>query len=181
MSERVVLVDRNDVPIGTEEKLRAHALGRLHRALSVFVVNARDEVLLQRRARDKYHSGGLWSNTCCSHPRPHENILDAAVRRLDEEMGLRCELVPAFAFVYRARVGPALWEHEMDHVFIGRHDGPPRPDPAEVAAWRWASLDEVCAERARGEETFTPWFGMALDRILARGLIPEPERLAGDC
>lgn len=177
MSERVVLVDEGDAPIGTEEKLRAHVEGRLHRAFSVFILNGRDELLLQRRARDKYHSGGLWSNACCSHPRPGETVAEAAARRLGEELGLACELMPAFAFRYHVRVGNGLFEHEYDHVLIGRHDGPPAPDAAEVETWRWAGIDEVLAERARDPDAFTPWFGLALDGLLARGLLPATERI----
>ena len=164
MEERVVLVDESDAEVGTAEKLRAHVEGRLHRAISVFVVDDGGRLLLQRRAAGKYHSGGQWTNTCCSHPRPGEPAPDAAVRRLREEMGIGARLRPAFRFVYRADVGGGLVEHEYDHVFVGRHDGAdPRPDPDEVDGWRWASLDELRAELRDSPERFTPWFRMVMD------------------
>ncbi len=171
-AERVVLVDGQDRELGTMEKLAAHREGRLHRALSVFLFNARGQTLLQRRHGGKYHSGGLWSNTCCSHPRPGEAMADAARRRLREEMGIDCELVPAHAFVYRARVGPELTEHEYDHVFVGTTEEEPRPDPTEVAEWRWVGVDEVRAEAEREPERFTLWFREALDGVLASGAGP---------
>ncbi|HEX5724224.1 MAG TPA: isopentenyl-diphosphate Delta-isomerase [Longimicrobiaceae bacterium] len=163
MEERVVLVDEDDREVGTEEKLRAHqGGGRLHRAVSVFVLNARGEVLLQRRAAGKYHSGGQWTNTCCSHPRPGEPVAEAARRRLREEMGLECDLAPAFTFTYRADVGGGLVEHEFDHVFLGRCDGEPRPDPAEADDWRWATLDDVARDAAAHPDRYTPWFRVLL-------------------
>jgi isopentenyl-diphosphate delta-isomerase len=160
--ERVVLVDESDAEVGTLEKQRAHVEGRLHRALSVFVFNGTGDVLLQRRAGSKYHSGGQWTNTCCSHPRPGEPVDDAARRRLREEMGFECDLRPAFAFTYRADVGGGLVEHEFDHVFVGRWEGSPAPDAAEVEDWRWASLDDLARDAALRPEAYTPWFRMVL-------------------
>src|SRR5687768_6652445 len=136
--ERVILVDGLDREIGSEEKLRAHRTGVLHRAFSVFVFDAHDRVLLQRRADGKYHSGGLWSNTCCGHPRPGESIESAALRRLRAEMGiLECKVRRVSSFLYRTAVGNGLVEHEVDHVVIGEWNGEPAPDPTEVSEWRW--------------------------------------------
>jgi isopentenyl-diphosphate delta-isomerase len=168
--ERVVLVDADDVEIGTVEKMRAHLDGALHRAFSVFVFDRVGRMLLQRRAADKYHSGGLWSNTCCSHPRPGEDAAAGALRRLDEEMGFRCDLHSAFTFVYHADVGMGLTEHEYDHVFVGRFDGAPQPNPAEVEGWRWADVDDLRAEMDAHPERFTFWFRAAFREVLAHGL-----------
>lgn len=170
--ERVVLVDTDDVELGTLEKLRAHMEGALHRAFSVFVFDSEGRMLLQRRAAAKYHSGGLWSNTCCSHPRPGEAVIDAARRRLREEMGFACPLSEAFRFVYRADVGGGLVEHEYDHVFIGRFGGEPTPNPDEVEGWRWVAVDEVRAEMERDPDAFTFWFRVALAEVLAHGAVP---------
>jgi len=124
--ELVVLVDENDNEIGVEEKINAHRKGLLHRAFSIFVFNSKNELLLQKRAADKYHSGGLWSNTCCSHPRPGENLKDAAHRRLQEEMGFDCSLREVFSFLYKKSFDNGLTEHELDHVFFGKFDGIPK-------------------------------------------------------
>lgn len=164
MEERVVLVDQSDREIGTLEKQRAHAEGRLHRALSVFVLNSRGEMLLQRRAASKYHSGGLWTNACCSHPRPGEPVDAAARRRLREEMGIDCPLEPAFVFTYRADVGGGLVEHEYDHVFLARCDDDPAPDAREVDAWRWVSVARLADEVTDEPERFTAWFRMVFAR-----------------
>ena len=173
MNEHVILVDAHDTPVGTAEKLEAHQTGRLHRAFSVFVVNDRGELLLQRRAGGKYHSGGLWSNTCCSHPRPGEATDAAARRRLAEEMGFTCTVEPAFTMIYRAHVGRGLIEHEYDHVFVGHWNGNPEPDPAEVDGWRWIAPAELRGEVARHPQRFTYWFRVALTELLDRGLL-EP-------
>lgn len=169
--EHVILVDGNDTPVGTAEKLAAHTEPRLHRAFSVFVRDVEGNLLLQRRARAKYHSGGLWSNTCCSHPRPGESTMAAALRRLDEEMGFRCGLRTAFSFVYRAELEGGLVEHEYDHVFLARWSGTPTPDPAEVEAWRWACPAEVKRDLAADPGRYTFWFRVAFDELVARGFI----------
>jgi isopentenyl-diphosphate delta-isomerase len=171
-TETVVLVDADDREVGVAPKLDAHRAGALHRAFSVFVLNAAGEVLLQRRADEKYHSGGLWTNTCCGHPRPGEPVAAAARRRLREEMGFDCALAPAGRFVYRADVGGGLTEHEFDHVFVGRHDAPPVPDAAEASGWRWQSPASALAEAEAHPERFTPWFATALRELMERGLDP---------
>jgi isopentenyl-diphosphate delta-isomerase len=164
VGERVVLVDERDRPLGDADKLDAHRQGRLHRAFSVFVVDGVGRLLLQRRAALKYHSGRLWSNTCCGHPRPGENTRAAAERRLAEEMGLGCPLEAVGAFVYRAPLGD-LVEHEYDHVFRGRFEGDPRPDPAEVEAWRWMPLEDLHADLAAYPGTYTVWLSEALEQL----------------
>lgn len=169
--EEVVLVDEDDRPVGPCEKLAAHREGLLHRAFSVFVINGRDELLLQRRAASKYHSGGLWSNTCCGHPRPEEDTESAAHRRLREEMGIDCLLRPAFTFRYRVELDGGLVENEVDHVFVGRHEGDPRPDAREADGWCWTPLEEVARDLERRPETYTAWFRIALPRFM-EGLPP---------
>ncbi len=157
----VVLVDEHDRDVGTAPKLEVHRDGRLHRAVSVFVFDDAGRWLLQRRADGKYHSAGLWSNTACTHPRPGESPVEAAARRLDEEMGVTCLLRPAFSFLYRAELhggAEPLVEHEFDHVFVGRFEGAPLPAPDEVSDWRWAEAEAVRAAVARWPEHFTPWF-----------------------
>ncbi|MCE5292991.1 MAG: isopentenyl-diphosphate Delta-isomerase [Chlamydiales bacterium] len=165
MEEQVVLVDDHDVQIGTYPKQQAHIDGLLHRALSVFIFNSKHEILIHQRAHSKYHSGGLWTNACCSHPRVGEAAFDAANRRLKEEMGITCSLTPVFTFIYKAQVG-ALTEHEFDHVFIGTYDGPVSPDPEEVAAYKWIAADDLQKEMQRTPELFTPWFHIALPKVL---------------
>ncbi len=163
--ERVVLVDEGDVELGTAEKLRAHAEGSLHRAFSVVVFNAAGQMLLQCRAAGKYHSAGLWSNACCGHPRPGEDVRQGARRRLREEMGIDCELEPLFHLRYRAEFADGLAENEYDHVFAARCDGPLRPDPAEVQAWRWVGIDDIRRDLARAPERYTAWFPLLVDRL----------------
>ena len=174
--ERVILVDPDDVPIGSAGKLEAHEQGVLHRAFSVFLLSSSGEILLQRRARGKYHGGGLWSNSACGHPRPGETTAAAARRRLGEEMGLESQLEHRFAFTYRAEMESGLIEHEIDHVFVGRMDGDrsPRPDPAEVEAWRWASPAKILRELENDPGRFTPWFPEALTGLLQGEPDPRP-------
>ncbi len=161
--ELVTLVDGDDHPLGTMEKLQAHVEGRLHRAFSVFVFDGAGRLLLQRRAGSKYHSAGLWSNTCCGHPRPHEPVEVAASRRLFEEMGFRILLRPLFRFAYRAEIGPALVEHEVDHVLVGRFQGSPAPEPAEVQDWRWMGFDQVREDVLQEPQKFTAWLRILLE------------------
>jgi isopentenyl-diphosphate Delta-isomerase len=175
--DRVVLVDEQDRPLGTAAKLEAHqAGGRLHRAFSVFIFDSSGRMLLQHRGAGKYHFGGLWTNACCSHPQPGEPVADAAQLRLQEEFGFDAELSPAFTFTYRA-TDPAsgLTEHEFDHVFFGRFDGEPRPDPAEIDEWRWVDPAQLAEAVAAHPERYTPWFRVALDEVLRRRAGPQRE------
>ena len=173
MEEEVVLVDPIDNVVGTAPKLRAHQEGLLHRAISVFVYNAAGELLLQRRAGGKYHSAGLWTNSCCSHPRPDEKPHQAAVRRLREEMGIEVDLDYALSFLYHAKLENGLIEHELDHVFVGRYEGDPLPDPDEVDGWRWVAPEILRGELDHAPERFTAWFPMALELIKKKGF-PRP-------
>jgi isopentenyl-diphosphate Delta-isomerase len=156
--EQVVLVNENDNETGVREKLQAHIEGLLHRAISVFIFNTKGELLLHQRAADKYHSANLWTNTCCSHPRPGEDVHDAAIRRLREEMGLSCEIKKAFAFVYKAHLENDLTEYEYDHVFTGVSDDLPVPDRSEVAAWKYLSWEKLENEIESDPASFTEWF-----------------------
>lgn len=168
MAEQVILVDENDRDVGTEEKERAHREGKLHRAFSVFVFDPRGRLLLQRRARTKYHSAGLWTNTCCSHPRPGEPVEAAARRRLREEMGLECALRIVFPLLYRAELDRGMTEHEYDHVLVGECGLDPEPDPGEVDDWAWVDAEAVRREVAARPERFTHWFRLALPELLER-------------
>jgi isopentenyl-diphosphate delta-isomerase len=157
-ADHVILVDADDRQVGTMGKLEAHQRGLRHRAISVIVRDAGNRLMLQRRAHGKYHSGGLWTNTCCSHPRPGEDTLDAAQRRLAEEMGFKCPLSFLFATHYRAQVSNDLIEDEVVHVFGGRFDGTPNPDPSEVSEWRWVTPDEMVRDIEARPELYTVWF-----------------------
>ena len=168
--EMLIAVDEQDHETGVVDKVTAHRDGILHRAFSIFVFDEADRLLLQRRARDKYHSGGLWTNTCCSHPRAGESVLDAAHRRLREEMGFDCPLQAVFGFVYRAALDGGLVEHEFDHVVVGRFPGEPVPDVREVEDWKWEPVSAVRSRLAEDPEVFTAWFRPALDGLLARRL-----------
>jgi isopentenyl-diphosphate delta-isomerase len=162
-AERVILVDERDRELGSVEKLRAHREGALHRAFSVFVFDGVGRLLLQRRARGKYHSGGLWSNTACGHPRPGEPTPAAARRRLREEMSIDCELREAFEFIYRAELGGSLVEHEYDHVFVGMCEAEPAPDPSEVEEWRWVSMDELRRGLREEPQLYSYWLKLAVE------------------
>lgn len=166
MRNEVILVDKSDVPVGRQEKLRAHETGLLHRAFSVFLFDRKGRWLLQQRHQDKYHSAGLWSNTCCSHPQPDEETVDAAHDRLRMEMGIETPLTHAFQFYYRATFDNALTEHELDHVFLGQFDGNPVPHPAEVSAWRWITTEALLREMASTPDQFTVWFREAIHRVI---------------
>ena len=167
MAESVILVDEQGRAIGVGEKMATHVDGDLHRAFSVFVFNSEGQMLLQQRAEDKYHSGGQWSNTCCSHPRPGEGTAEAVHRRLQEEMGFDTEVEEAFRFTYRAELDNDLSEHEYDHVFVGRFDGNPEPDPGEVAAWHWVDVDEMIRDMREHPDRYTYWFRLVVERVVA--------------
>ena len=154
----VVLVDDADREIGVANKLDVHRSGALHRAVSVFLFDSKGRLLVQRRALGKYHSGGLWSNSACTHPRPGETTDAAAYRCLDEELGLRAlRLEKAFTLTYRAPVGPDMIEHELDHVFIGTFEGTPRPVPGEVSEWKVVAWQQVMSRIASHPAEWTPW------------------------
>ncbi len=170
MSDYVVLVDAQDRPLGTEEKLQAHLDARLHRAFSVFVFNTRGEMMLQQRAHQKYHSAGLWSNTCCSHPRPGETVEAAAHRRLQEELGFDCPIERLFGFTYKVALEKGLYEHEYDHVLIGEFDGTPVLNSDEVVDWKWMDPEDVMRDVERRPEQYTHWFKHVLQRTLAHRL-----------
>lgn len=162
--EQVVLVNKKNKAIGTEEKMKIHFDGKLHRAFSVILFNKKGETLIQRRAESKYHSPGLWTNTCCSHPRPREEVGLAAKRRLKEEMGISCELEEAFSFIYKAKLGDLI-EHEFDHVFFGRFDGKPKPNKKEVADWQWVKLTDLKTDIKKNPKKYTPWFKIIIKKI----------------
>lgn len=165
--ERVILVDADDREIGTMEKLAAHERGGVrHRAFSVFIVDPQGRWLLQKRAAGKYHFPGLWTNACCSHPRPGEETAAAAHRRLREELGFDCPLAERFRFEYKATsAAEGLTEHELDHVFTGTWTGPVAPQPDEAETTRWVEPAALAAEVRTSPETFTPWFKLALERV----------------
>lgn len=166
VEERVTVVDVNDNEMGAGRKTGVHRQGRLHRAFSVFVVNPRDMLLLQKRAETKYHSGGLWTNTCCGHPRPGEPTMDAAQRRLREEMGIDCQLREIFSFTYRIQITDSLFEHEYDHVFLGEFAGDPAPNPAEVCDWQWIDAGELRASMEDNPRIYTYWLRLCLQAAI---------------
>lgn len=168
MNEEVILIDNNDQPIGTMAKLEAHIQGRLHRAFSVFIFNSKGELLLQQRALQKYHSGGKWTNTCCSHPRYGEDTASAANRRLKEEMGMACELEHVFSFTYKAEVEPGLTENEFDHVFFGTSDDLPFINTEEVVASKYINMEELEADLALHPEKYTEWLKIAFKLVLTQ-------------
>lgn len=165
MEDLVILVDQNDNQVGVMEKMQAHLEAVLHRAFSVFIFNSNGELMLQQRAVTKYHSPGLWSNTCCSHPRPGEKTNEAAHRRMREEMGFDCDFTEAFSFVYKAPFTNELTEHEYDHVFIGISDELPVLNTDEAEAYRIVTLDNIHKEMNKDPEKFTVWFRIAFNRV----------------
>lgn len=165
MEEQVILVDEQDRATGTMEKLAAHRDGLLHRAISVFIFDDQGRLLLQQRAAHKYHTANLWTNTCCSHPMPGEKALDAAHRRLREEMGMEADLSFAFAFKYRAAFDNGLTEHEIDHVFIGYSNHQPAPNPAEVADYRWLNQTDIERGVNAQPDAYTAWFKLIYQRV----------------
>ncbi len=165
--EFVILVDENDTEIGVMEKMEAHKKGLLHRAFSFFVFNSKGEMLIQRRAFSKYHSQGLWTNACCSHPRPNEPVEAAAERRIWEEMGIQVSALFLFHFIYKAEVAHGLTEHELDYVFIGQYDGEPNPDPEEVSEWKYIDMQSLKQFVSLNPENYTIWFKIIWEKVRA--------------
>lgn len=163
--EKVILVNEKDEQIGLMPKLEAHEKGMLHRAFSVFVLNDKNELMLQQRASQKYHSPLLWTNTCCSHQREGESNLEAGTRRLREEMGFTTELRELFHFIYKAPFENGLTEHELDHVMIGFHSGDPKINPDEVEAWKWMPIDDVKSDMEQHPERYTIWTRIIFDEF----------------
>jgi isopentenyl-diphosphate delta-isomerase len=169
MDEQIILVSEKDEQVGTMGKLEAHEKGLLHRAFSIFIKNSEGKFLLQQRAKTKYHSGGLWTNTCCGHPRDGEDTLAAAHRRLGEEMGFDCPLEEAFVFHYETALDHGLKENEIDHVFVGTFEGTVVANPDEADSYAWRTRDEIEADLAEHPERYTYWFGVAMDKARAGG------------
>ena len=168
MQEQVILVNKKDQPIGLMDKLEAHEKGALHRAVSVFIFNSDNQLLIQRRSLEKYHTPGVWSNTACSHPRNNESTISCANRRLFEEMGIIAKIRSVFSFLYKAKFSNNLIEHELDHVFIGFSNKKPNPNPEEVCDWKY--IDETSLRKLLNDtpKTFSPWFKMCYERAFEK-------------
>ena len=163
--EEVILVNEQDEQVGTMEKMEAHRKAVLHRAFSVFIFHDKGEMLLQQRAVSKYHSGGLWTNACCSHPKPGEETIDAAQRRMKEELGFGATLSKAFDFTYKADFENGLTEYEFDHVFVGNYEGNIEPDPKEVKEYCFKSMEEIRETLQSHPQKYTVWFAIAFDKV----------------
>ncbi|MBI5857828.1 MAG: isopentenyl-diphosphate Delta-isomerase [Sphingobacteriales bacterium] len=164
-STEVILVDENDKPFGVASKLMAHKEGLLHRAFSIFIFNTKGDMLLQQRAKSKYHSGGLWSNACCSHPQPGQDTQTAAERRLFEEMGFSTSIEKIFDFIYKAEFENGLIEHEFDHVFTGEYEGEIKINEGEAEAYCYKNIREISKSLQTHPEKYTAWFHLAFPRI----------------
>lgn len=162
--EKVILVNEKDEQIGLMEKIEAHEKALLHRAFSVFVFNDRNELMIQQRALTKYHSPGLWTNTCCSHQREGESNIAAGKRRLMEEMGFSTELKDTISFIYKAPFDNGLTEHEFDHILVGKYEEAPQPNPDEVASWKWVDLEELKKDMSVNPDIYTEWFKIIFDK-----------------
>lgn len=161
--ETVILVDVNDNAIGTMEKMEAHYKGVLHRAFSILIFNTKGEMLIQKRADTKYHSAGLWTNACCSHPKPGEPLEVSAKERLKHEMGVDANVAFSHKFIYRTELNDDLVEHELDHVFIGTFDGQPKINPEEVADWKYVNFQDLRKDVQMNPQNYTPWFRLILN------------------
>lgn len=164
-TNNIILVNKKDNEVGFGEKINIHKKGLLHRAFSIFVFNSKKELLLQQRALNKYHSGGLWTNTCCSHPKPGEEVLDAAHRRLQEEMGFDCKLEEKFSFVYRTKFLD-LSEYEYDHVIFGIYDSNPTVNCKEVASFKWMDIEDIKNDLKKNAQKYSYWFKIAFPKLL---------------
>lgn len=166
MNEMLILVDKTDMQTGALDKVSVHREGLLHRAFSIFIFNSNHELLLQQRADQKYHSGGLWTNTCCGHPRNEELTAVAVQRRLKEEMGLICDLSFQFNFIYKSQFENGLVEHELDHVYFGMSDSIPQPNPTEVKHWKYLDLERLNREVLQHPDKYTAWLKICLPKIM---------------
>jgi isopentenyl-diphosphate delta-isomerase len=164
--DHVILVNERDEWVGSMEKMEAHRKGVLHRAFSIFVMNNKGEMLIQQRAEGKYHSGGLWSNACCSHPSPGESTLGAAHRRLQEEMGFDCELQPLFKLKYKSDVSGDMVEHELDHIYLGYYNREVVVNPKEVKSYKYVALEKLREWIEDQPDQFTNWFRLAMPKFL---------------
>lgn len=162
--EKVILVDKDNRQIGTEEKLLAHKEGKLHRAFSVLIFNKKNQLLIQQRAKEKYHCGGLWSNSCCSHPKIAESLISSAHRKLKQEMGFDCKLKRIFSFIYKIKLDNQLLEHEYDTVLIGKYEKNPKPNYEEVMNYRWMSLKQIKSDILENPKIYTPWFKIIIKK-----------------
>tara|TARA_R100001369_G_scaffold92561_1_gene138364 strand:- start:23322 stop:23840 length:519 start_codon:yes stop_codon:yes gene_type:complete len=162
--EKVILVNQKDEPIGLMPKMEAHEKGLLHRAFSVFIFNEKNELMLQQRALSKYHSPGLWTNTCCSHQREGESNIAAGKRRLQEEMGFSAELEDTISFIYKAPFDNGLTEHEFDHILVGNYNEEPKLNPEEAEDWKWMGLEEVAKDMEVNPSVYTEWFKIIFDK-----------------
>ena len=162
---KIVLVDKNNKKIGVEEKIKVHREGKLHRAFSIFIFNSKKELLIQQRTKTKYHSGGLWSNTCCSHPRPNETYQRAISRRLKEEMGFDCKLKKLFCLRYNLILKEGLIENEYNCVFVGKFSGKPKPNSKEVMNYKWVSIKELKSDIIKNPDKYTAWLKKILKKI----------------
>jgi isopentenyl-diphosphate Delta-isomerase len=161
--EHVILVDTDDNELGTMEKMEAHRIGLLHRAFSILLFNAKGEILLQKRVMSKYHSGGLWTNTCCSHPLPNESMQEATRRKLLQEMGIDLQPTFSYKFIYKVALDKALLEHECDHVFLGQFDGTPVINPEEVEDWKYVDVQSLKIDMQKNPEAYTEWFKLIMN------------------
>ena len=165
LEEQVILVNEEDEQIGLMSKMDAHRKALLHRAFSVFIFNDKNELMLQQRALDKYHSPGLWTNTCCSHQRDGESNIEAGTRRLMEEMGFSSNLTETTSFMYKAEFDNGLTEHEYDHILVGKYNDEPKINPLEVASWKWMTLEDTKVDIALRPELYTVWFKIIFDKF----------------
>ncbi|WP_405209339.1 isopentenyl-diphosphate Delta-isomerase [Aquimarina sp. LLG6339-5] len=163
--EKVILVNENDEQIGLMPKLEAHEKAILHRAFSVFILNDKKELMLQQRAHHKYHSPGLWTNTCCSHQREGESNIQAGTRRLEEEMGFTTPLKETISFIYKAPFDNGLTEHELDHVLVGQYEEDPIINPDEVSNWKWMPIEDVKKDIIENPNSYTAWFKIIFDKF----------------
>ena len=164
MNSLVILVDDKDQEIGQEDKKIAHQKGKKHRAFSIIIFNSKGEMLIQKRAANKYHSGGLWSNTCCSHPRPGFPTLDEAQLRLNEEMGFTCAIKEIFHFSYETRFNSNMFENEIDHVFLGKYNGEVKINLEETSEYKWMSLNKLKEDMTNNPEHYTFWFKLIINK-----------------